>query len=109
MASFPDVEVLHPESNQTVSVLLVSLRESWIQSIQSFIETDECAVAEGLASAIEIIRRSLPNLIISDFALSDITCAQFCRRIKAEIETLEVPILVVSSLSIDDPEVLEVI
>ncbi|HEY7547578.1 MAG TPA: PAS domain S-box protein [Blastocatellia bacterium] len=109
MASFPDVEVLHPESDQTVSVLLVSLRESWIQSIRSLIESDEFAVAEGLASAIEIIRRSTPDLIISDFALSDITCSQFCRRIKAEMETLDVPILVVSSLGIDDPEVLEVI
>lgn len=109
MASFPDVEVLHPESDQTVSVLLVSLRESWIQSIQSLLSTNECYVAAGFASAIEAIRRSTPDLIISDLALSDITCSEFCRRIKAEMETSDVPILVVSPLNIEDPQVLDVI
>lgn len=109
MASFPDVEVLHPESDQTVSVLLVSLRENWIESIKSLLSTDQCVVAAGFASAIEAIRRSPPDLIISDLALSDITCSEFCRRLKAEMETADVPILVVSLLNIDDPQVLDVI
>ncbi|MEW6209190.1 MAG: PAS domain S-box protein [Acidobacteriota bacterium] len=109
MASFPDVEILPPESDQTARVLLVSLRENWIRSVQSLIRTDHCRVAEGLASAITAIRRSMPDLIISDLALSDATCSEMCRRLKAEAETSAIPVLVISSLGIDDPAVLELI
>ncbi len=109
MASFPDVEVLHPESEQIASVLIVSVRADWIAQIQSLLSTDRCAVADGMVSTIEAIRRSMPDLIISDLALSDITCSGLCRRIKSDEETSDIPVLVISLLNIDEPEVLEVI
>jgi len=57
----------------------------------------ETSQAGDGATALEMARRTLPDLILLDVALPDMTGYEVCRRLRADPATREIPVLMVSA------------
>lgn len=62
--------------------------------------------AENGTEALALSVSEKPSLVLLDFYLPDITGDEVCRRLRSQVETEEIPIIM---LSIDDEEELKVI
>jgi CheY-like chemotaxis protein len=63
--------------------------------------------AENGASALEIVKDTRPDLIISDVVMPGIDGIELCRRLKTDPVTADIPILLVTALRYDEAAIVE--
>ncbi|VVP60552.1 HD-GYP domain-containing protein [Pseudomonas fluorescens] len=87
---------------QKPTVLVVD-DEPFNLKLVSWLLREHCHVqiANGGAQALQIIERTLPDLILLDVLMPEMDGHEVCRRIKEDPKTREVPILFLSSKSLD--------
>jgi signal transduction histidine kinase/ActR/RegA family two-component response regulator len=61
--------------------------------------------AKTASEAMDLIERARPDLIISNVMLPEVDGIELCRRIKSNIDTSEIPIILISELKDDSDEV----
>lgn len=82
-----------------VSILVVEDEPITQRLIQSNLERAgyDVRVAGNVAEAEEAIRRQLPNLLLLDWMLPDVTGLTLVRRLRADPRTQELPIIMITS------------
>ncbi len=91
------------------SILLVNDHPAWIEAVSTILDSHEYTIssADSLEGALERARAMPPDLIVSDLAISGMSCAEICSRLKAEPCLAEAPILLITSPSGDDQSLIE--
>jgi len=82
-------------------VLVVDDNEQNLELLLAYLEDIECGTlsASGGAEAIEIARNELPDLILLDVMMPKMSGFEVCRRLKADPNTTDIPIIMVTALS----------
>jgi two-component system cell cycle response regulator len=94
----------HSTPNNSEQILIVedsmtqALRLHYILEQQNF----HVAVVANAAEALSFIRAQSPAVIVSDIMMPDMDGYELCKRIKAERETKDIPIILLTALS--EPE-----
>ena len=70
-------------------------------------ESLNIVTAEDGGSALEMMREIKPDLIISDVMMPGIDGIEFCRRVKNDPATCDIPVLLMTAFSCDEADVLE--
>ena len=83
------------------SVLVVDDNEQNLELLLAYLEDIDCGTlsAPGGAEAIEIARTELPDLILLDVMMPKMSGFEVCRRLKADPNTTNIPIIMVTALS----------
>ncbi|HST22798.1 MAG TPA: PAS domain S-box protein, partial [Blastocatellia bacterium] len=94
---------------ESSSILLVNDHPAWLEAARTILDSDEFIIssADSLDAALEMARALPPDLIVSDLAISGMSCAKICSRLKAEPSTADAPILLITSPSGDDQSLIE--
>jgi len=87
--------------NQSSVVLVVDDNEQNLELLLAYLEDIECETMSttGGAEAIEIARDKLPDLILLDVMMPKMSGFEVCRRLKADPNTTNIPIIMVTALS----------
>lgn len=82
-------------------VLVVDDNEQNLELLLAYLEDIECGTlsASGGEEAIEIARNELPDLILLDVMMPKMSGFEVCRRLKADRNTINIPIIMVTALS----------
>jgi len=83
----------------TSLILLVDDQPRNLQVLGSLLEgTYSTAVAEHGAEALEFVRKRSPDLILLDILMPDMNGFEVCKRLKADPETRDIPVIFLSAL-----------
>lgn len=87
--------------NDNSVVLVVDDNEQNLELLLAYLEDIDCGTlsASGGAEAIEIARNELPDLILLDVMMPKMSGFEVCRRLKADPNTTNIPIIMVTALS----------
>lgn len=87
--------------NDSSVVLVVDDNEQNLELLLAYLEDIECGTlsASGGEEAIEIARKELPDLILLDVMMPRMSGFEVCRRLKADPNTTDIPIIMVTALS----------
>lgn len=91
---------LKNDNNNSV-VLVVDDNEQNLELLLAYLEDIECDTlsATGGAEAIETARKEHPDLILLDVMMPKMSGFEVCRRLKADPDTTDIPIIMVTALS----------
>ena len=94
---------------ESSSILLVNDHPAWLEAAHTILDSHEFTIssADSLDAALEMARALPPDLIVSDLAISGMSCAEICSMLKAEPSTANAPILLITSPSGDDQSLIE--
>jgi len=84
----------------SMSILIVEDNDDLRNFIQHALSSDfEVQVADNGATAWEIIRKDIPDLIVSDIMMPELDGFELCRLMKSTFETSHIPIILLTALS----------
>lgn len=95
-----DVPVSETEKQKKPSLMIVEDNDDLRGYISRYLSSDYRTVGchDG-SEAIEAVRRESPDFIISDVMMPGISGFDLCRRLKSDIETCHIPVILLTSLS----------
>lgn len=86
------------KTNERALILLVDDTRDNIRLLASILEADyDLAIACNGAQALDIVKDTLPDLILLDVMLPDIDGYQVCRRLKQNPATASIPVLFITA------------
>ena len=90
-----------PEKDHAPVVLVVDDNPQNLELILAYLEDLDCrtVAAEGGLEALEIIRNDPPDLILLDVMMPKISGFEVCRKLKANPQTADIPIIMVTALN----------
>jgi len=90
-----------PENNHVPVVLVVDDNPQNLELILAYLEDMDCrtVAAEGGLEALEIIRKDPPDLVLLDVMMPRISGFEVCRKLKANPQTADIPIIMVTALN----------
>ena len=83
------------------AVLVVDDNKQNLELLLAYLEDVDCrtiAAADGL-EAIDIVRQTLPDLILLDVMMPKMSGFEVCRRLKNDPKTADIPIIMVTALN----------
>ena len=90
------------EDNAKIStVLVVDDNEQNLELMQAYLEDIECktvSAKDGII-ALDMIKKSKPDLVLLDVMMPKMSGFEVCRRIKNNPETADLPVIMVTALS----------
>jgi len=89
------------ESSQIAAILVVDDNEQNLELLQAYLEDVECRTIpakDGIA-ALEIIKKSKPDLVLLDVMMPRMSGFEVCRRIKNNPLTADLPVIMVTALN----------
>jgi PAS domain S-box-containing protein len=94
---------------ESSSILLVNDHPAWLVAARAILDSHDFTInsADSLDAALKVAREQPPDLIVSDLAISGMSCAEICSSLKAEPCTAGAPILLITSPSGDDQSLIE--
>jgi DNA-binding response OmpR family regulator len=98
-----------PHRSQTSLVLAINDNPDFLKLLCAMFRNEEVTVvtAESGATALEMMRESRPDLIISDVVMPGIDGIELCRRLKSDAATSDIPVLLMSAMRCDEADVIE--
>ena len=89
------------KNNDISTVLVVDDNEQNLELILAYLEDVDCTTlsATGGMEAIEIAKDKLPDLILLDVMMPRMSGFEVCRRLKADPNTTNIPIIMVTALN----------
>ncbi len=80
-------------------VLVVDDSEAVVKTLQTFLEIEgyEVVVANSGAEGFKLAKHERPDLIITDFVMPNINGYHFAKMLKADPETKDIPVILISS------------
>ncbi len=87
--------------NQTPKILVVDDNQQNLELLQAYLEDFDYTTipaASGL-EAMKIVKKNPPDLILLDVMMPQMSGFEFCRRIKNDPATSEIPIIMVTALN----------
>ena len=81
------------------SVLIIDDDPKQIMIASSILKSENCSVlaATKCTEAFEVIEREMPNLIVLDIVMPDMNGFEFCRKVKSNPKTSDIPIIFATS------------
>ncbi|MBN1927752.1 MAG: response regulator [Prolixibacteraceae bacterium] len=94
------LEQTEQEDNQGIRILLVEDNDDLLQFMGSSLSEDFAVmVANDGEDAWEIIKKELPELVVSDVVMPNKDGFELCRLVKSTFETSHIPFILLSALS----------
>ena len=89
------------ETSKTATILVVDDNEQNLELLQAYLEDVHCRTipARDGITALEIIKKSLPDLILLDVMMPKMSGFEVCRRIKSNPATKALPVIMVTALN----------
>ena len=87
--------------NTPATVLVVDDNQQNLELLQAYLDDMDCktvAAADGI-EALEIVKKSPPDLILLDVMMPKMSGFEVCRRIKNNPQTADIPIIMVTALA----------
>jgi len=87
--------------NTTPTVLVVDDNQQNLELLQAHLEDVDCKTipATDGVMALEIIKKSPPDLILLDVMMPRMSGFEICKRVKSDPKTANVPVIMVTALS----------
>jgi len=91
---------MEPPPRKTIKILIVEDSRTQAEYLRHILETEGYRVllADNGREALEQVATFLPTIILSDIVMPEMDGYEFCRRIKEEKGTAEIPVILVSQL-----------
>ena len=88
-------------SDMRIKILVVDDEKSIVEALRIALESDNCTVIEAHtgSKAIEKARGELPDLILLDIMLPDMTGYEVCNKLKKDPSTKSIPIIMLTGMS----------
>jgi CheY-like chemotaxis protein len=89
------------QEKKTPTVLIVDDNEQNLELLSAYLEDLDCntiPAKDGL-DALEIVKKTIPDLILLDVMMPKMSGFEVCRRIKSNPATAVIPIIMVTALS----------
>ena len=89
------------ESLKTPAILVVDDNEQNLELLQAYLEDVQCRTvpARDGIEALEIIKKSKPDLVLLDVMMPKMSGFEVCRRIKNNPQTADLPVIMVTALN----------
>jgi len=89
------------ENVKTAIILVVDDNEQNLELLQAYLEDFECRTipAKDGIEALEIIKKSKPDLVLLDVMMPKMSGFEVCRRIKNNPQTADLPVIMVTALN----------
>ena len=87
--------------NQIPTVLVVDDNPQNLELLLAYLEDVDCMTVSAIdgSEAIELVKKSPPDLILLDVMMPKISGFEVCRRIKGDPNTADIPIIMVTALN----------
>jgi len=92
---------INEEDIKTSTVLVVDDNEQNLELLQAYLEDIECetvSAKDGII-ALDMIKKSKPDLVLLDVMMPRMSGFEVCRRIKNNPETADLPVIMVTALN----------
>jgi CheY-like chemotaxis protein len=89
------------ETSKTAVILVVDDNEQNLELLQAYLEDFDCrtiSAMDGL-EALEVIKKSKPDLVLLDVMMPKMSGFEVCRRIKNNPQTADLPVIMVTALN----------
>ena len=89
------------ENVKTAIILVVDDNEQNLELLQAYLEDLQCRTipAKDGVEALEIIKKSKPDLVLLDVMMPKMSGFEVCRRIKNNPQTADLPVIMVTALN----------
>jgi len=89
------------EENKTPTVLVVDGNIQNLELLQVYLEDIDCNILSAYdgVEALEVVAQHKPDLILLDIMMPRMSGFEACERLKADPETTDIPIIMVTALS----------
>jgi two-component system alkaline phosphatase synthesis response regulator PhoP len=89
------------ETVKTAMILVVDDNEQNLELLQAYLEDLQCRTipAKDGVEALEIIKKSKPDLVLLDVMMPKMSGFEVCRRIKNNPQTADLPVIMVTALN----------
>ncbi|MGA2071395.1 MAG: response regulator [Sedimentisphaerales bacterium] len=89
------------ENVKTAIILVVDDNEQNLELLQAYLEDLQCRTipAKDGVEALEIIKKSKPDLVLLDVMMPKMSGFEVCRRIKNNPQTTDLPVIMVTALN----------
>ena len=87
--------------NQVPVVLVVDDNEQNLELLVAYLEEVDCNIlkASGGIEALEIVKRTQPDLVLLDVMMPKLSGFEVCKRLKNDPGTADIPIIMVTALN----------
>ncbi len=91
----------YQQNTEQANVLVVDDNEQNLELLQAYLEDVHCRTipARDGIEALEIIKKSKPDLVLLDVMMPKMSGFEVCRRIKNNPQTADLPVIMVTALS----------
>ncbi len=80
------------------TIMVVDDEEELLEFVAKVLDKDYSVIrATGGIQALELLKRSLPDVIVSDVMMADIDGMELCRRIRGNMETSHIPVILLTA------------
>ena len=88
-------------NTEEANILVVDDNEQNLELLQAYLEDIQCQTipARDGIEALEIIKKSKPDLVLLDVMMPKMSGFEVCRRIKNNPETADLPVIMVTALN----------
>jgi len=88
-------------NTEEANILVVDDNEQNLELLQAYLEDIQCRTipARDGIEALEIIKKSKPDLVLLDVMMPKMSGFEVCRRIKNNPETADLPVIMVTALN----------
>ena len=89
------------EKKKTPTILVVDDNQQNLELLQAYLEDVDCRTIpahDGL-EALEIIGKTLPDLILLDVMMPKMSGFEVCKRVKNDPKTTDIPVIMVTALN----------
>jgi CheY-like chemotaxis protein len=88
-------------NTEDANILVVDDNEQNLELLQAYLEDIQCRTipARDGIEALEIIKKSKPDLVLLDVMMPKMSGFEVCRRIKNNPETADLPVIMVTALN----------
>jgi CheY-like chemotaxis protein len=92
---------IEPKSEKVPTILIVDDNEQNVELMQAYLEELDCDTlsASNGREALDVVEKHLPDLLLLDIMMPQMSGFEVCKRLKADSRTKDIPIIMVTALN----------